>query len=48
MSEQVFRNARIVLGDEVVQGSLAMRDGRIADIASGPVGGRARISAATS
>ena len=36
MSEQVFRNARIVLGDEVVHGSLAARGGRIADVASGP------------
>ncbi len=36
MKEQVFRNARIVAGDEVVHGSLAVRDGRIASIASGP------------
>jgi alpha-D-ribose 1-methylphosphonate 5-triphosphate diphosphatase len=36
MNEQVFRNARIVVGDEVVQGSLVVRDGRIASIASGP------------
>ena len=36
MNEQVFGNARIVLGDEVIHGSLALRDGRIADISSGP------------
>lgn len=36
MNEQVFRNARMVVGDEVVHGSLAVRDGRIAAIASGP------------
>ncbi len=36
MSQQVFRNARIVLPDEVVHGSLAVRDGRITDIAPGP------------
>lgn len=36
MKEQVFRNARIVAGDEVVHGSLVVRDGRIASIASGP------------
>ncbi len=35
MSQQVFRNALIVLPDEVVHGSLAVRDGRIADIAHG-------------
>ncbi len=38
MSQQVFRNARIVLGEGVVQGSVAVRDGRIADIAAGPSG----------
>lgn len=36
MSQQVFRNALIVLPDEVVHGSLEVRDGRIADIAHGP------------
>ncbi len=36
MNEQVFRNAAIVLGDEVIHGSLAVRDGRIAAIAPGP------------
>ena len=36
MKEQVFRNARIVAGDEVVHGSLVVGDGRIASIASGP------------
>ena len=35
MSEQVFSNARIVLGDEVVHGSLSARHGRIADVAPG-------------
>ncbi len=35
MSEQNFRNARVVLGDEVVRGSLSVRDGRIAQVASG-------------
>ena len=35
MSEQVFHNARLVLGDEVIHGSLSVRDGRIADIAQG-------------
>ncbi len=35
MSQQVFRNAQIVLPDEVVHGSLTIRDGRIADIAPG-------------
>ena len=35
MTEQIFGNARIVLGDEVIHGSLALRGGRIADIASG-------------
>ena len=36
MNQQVFRNARIVVGDEVVQGSLAVRDGRIAAVDPGP------------
>lgn len=36
MNEQTFRNARIVLADEVIHGSLALRDGRIAAVASGP------------
>ncbi len=36
MSPEVFRNAAIVLRDEVVHGSLALADGRIADIAEGP------------
>ena len=38
MIEQVFRNAAIVLRDEILHGSLALRDGRIADIAAGPAG----------
>lgn len=36
MSEQVFRSARIVTPDAVVEGSLAVRDGRIVGIDSGP------------
>jgi alpha-D-ribose 1-methylphosphonate 5-triphosphate diphosphatase len=35
MTEQVFSNARIVLAHEVVKGSVHVRDGRIAGIASG-------------
>ena len=35
MAEQVFTNARIVLADEVVHGSLLLRDGRIAEVSSG-------------
>lgn len=34
MSEQVFRNARVVLADDVVAGSVLIRDGLIADVAS--------------
>ena len=36
MSEQVFSDARIVLPDEVVRGSLLVRDGRIAAVDAGP------------
>ena len=36
MSETVFFNAQIVLPDEVVRGSLVIREGRIAGIDSGP------------
>jgi alpha-D-ribose 1-methylphosphonate 5-triphosphate diphosphatase len=35
MGEQILTNARIVLDDEVVTGSLLMRDGQIADFDSG-------------
>jgi alpha-D-ribose 1-methylphosphonate 5-triphosphate diphosphatase len=35
-NELMLRNARIVLADEIVEGALAVRDGRIADIWSGP------------
>ena len=35
MSEQVFRNARVVLGDEMIEGSILIRDGVIAAIESG-------------
>ena len=34
--DQVFTNARLVLEDEVVHGSLSVNDGRISDISSGP------------
>ncbi|WP_299399906.1 alpha-D-ribose 1-methylphosphonate 5-triphosphate diphosphatase [Pelagibius sp.] len=34
-AEKVFSNARLVLEDEVVHGSLAVRDGRISDISAG-------------
>ncbi|MDX2218079.1 MAG: alpha-D-ribose 1-methylphosphonate 5-triphosphate diphosphatase [Burkholderiales bacterium] len=34
MMELILRNARVVLGDEVVTGSVAVKDGLIADIAS--------------
>jgi alpha-D-ribose 1-methylphosphonate 5-triphosphate diphosphatase len=33
--ETVFRNARIVLDDEILNGSIIIRDGKIADIAEG-------------
>lgn len=33
--EQIFTNARIVLADETLHGTVVVRDGRIADIASG-------------
>lgn len=39
MNEQIFTNAAIVLRDEVLRGSVAVRDGRIADLSSGPVAG---------
>jgi alpha-D-ribose 1-methylphosphonate 5-triphosphate diphosphatase len=35
MTETILTNATIVLGGEVVSGSLSIRDGKIADIASG-------------
>lgn len=35
MTEQVFSNARLVLADEVVRGSVRVRNGRIAVVASG-------------
>ncbi|KTQ97956.1 phosphonate metabolism protein PhnM [Aureimonas ureilytica] len=38
-TEQVFTNALIVLPDEVVEGSLLVREGRIADISAGKVRG---------
>jgi alpha-D-ribose 1-methylphosphonate 5-triphosphate diphosphatase len=34
-SEIIFTNARIVLADEIVEGTLKIRDGHIADISSG-------------
>jgi alpha-D-ribose 1-methylphosphonate 5-triphosphate diphosphatase len=36
MNDFLFTNARIVLADEVVHGSVRIRDGKIADIAPGP------------
>lgn len=36
MSEMILSNARLVLADEVVHGHVRVRDGRIADIATGP------------
>ena len=35
MTETILSNARIVLADEVVPGSLLLRDGKIADISAG-------------
>ncbi|MDB5474168.1 MAG: phosphonate metabolism protein PhnM [Devosia sp.] len=35
MSDLAFRNARIVLGDEIIDGSLAIANGSISDIAAG-------------
>ncbi|SON55322.1 Alpha-D-ribose 1-methylphosphonate 5-triphosphate diphosphatase [Hartmannibacter diazotrophicus] len=37
-SETILRNARIVLADEVLEGAIVIRDGRIADVAAGPSG----------
>lgn len=37
MTETILKNARLVLPDEVVAGGLVLRDGRIADIATGPL-----------
>lgn len=34
-NEQVLTNARIVLEDRIVDGSVLIRDGRIADISEG-------------
>jgi alpha-D-ribose 1-methylphosphonate 5-triphosphate diphosphatase len=34
-SETILRNARIVLADDVIEGSIKLVDGQIADIASG-------------
>jgi alpha-D-ribose 1-methylphosphonate 5-triphosphate diphosphatase len=38
-TEEVFTNALIVLPDEVVGGSILVRDGRIADVSAGPARG---------
>jgi alpha-D-ribose 1-methylphosphonate 5-triphosphate diphosphatase len=35
MTEQLFSNARIVLEDEIIEGSVLIRDGVIADISEG-------------
>ncbi|UUP17693.1 alpha-D-ribose 1-methylphosphonate 5-triphosphate diphosphatase [Nitratireductor thuwali] len=36
-SQIIFKNARIVLADEVIDGAVHVRDGRIEDISRGPV-----------
>lgn len=36
MSQTVFKNARVVLADEVVRGSVQVKDGRIASVDVGP------------
>lgn len=36
MAEQVFTNAHLVLEEEVISGSLAIKEGRISDISAGP------------
>ncbi len=41
MSASVFKNARLVLADEVVHGSVATQDGRIASVDSGTFSGPA-------
>ncbi|GGD97708.1 phosphonate metabolism protein PhnM [Aureimonas endophytica] len=38
-SETLFRNARIVLADRILDGHLLLRDGRIAEIGEGPATG---------
>jgi alpha-D-ribose 1-methylphosphonate 5-triphosphate diphosphatase len=40
MAEKVLSNARLVLADEVVHGSLLLRDGRIAEVAAGATAAR--------
>jgi alpha-D-ribose 1-methylphosphonate 5-triphosphate diphosphatase len=37
--ETVLSNARIVLDDEILHGSVRIRDGEIADITAGPAAG---------
>ncbi|MEN3794078.1 alpha-D-ribose 1-methylphosphonate 5-triphosphate diphosphatase [Fulvimarina sp. MAC3] len=39
MPEITFTNARIVLDDEILEGHLVLRDGKIAEIGSGPASG---------
>lgn len=36
MTEQVFKNARIVLEDNIIEGSVQIRNGLISDISAGP------------
>lgn len=36
-AETILANARIVLDDQVIEGSVQIRDGRIADISEGPI-----------
>ena len=38
-TELILKNARIVLADEVVSGSIAIRDGRIKDVSRGDIAG---------
>ncbi|MEL6735211.1 MAG: alpha-D-ribose 1-methylphosphonate 5-triphosphate diphosphatase, partial [Pseudomonadota bacterium] len=35
-SETALRNAKIVLGDEIIEGSISWRDGKIASVDTGP------------
>ena len=38
-NETIFTNARLVLEDEIIDGTLVVRDGCIADVSEGPVAG---------
>lgn len=43
MSEQIYTNARIVTADAVIEGSLTVRDGVIAEVAPGPSAVRSAV-----